>query len=138
MTYPSGPWEVLGADAFHFNNKNYLCIVDYHNKFPVIKRMGAINGESNHHYKDNICRILDTMKNDVRCWHQLCFRQIQEILQEAQHQANSHQHIITKVMGSWKPALNSVNANLKNVPTLVGKFTWHYCKSILPHWDKVC
>ena len=31
------PWEVFGADVFHFNNKNYLCIVDYHSKFPVVK-----------------------------------------------------------------------------------------------------
>ena len=32
-------WEVLGADTFHFNNKNYLCIADYHNMFPVVKRL---------------------------------------------------------------------------------------------------
>ena len=32
---PLRPWEVLGMDIFHFNNKNYLCIVDYHSKFPV-------------------------------------------------------------------------------------------------------
>ena len=24
---PLRPWEVLGANVFHFNNKNYLCIV---------------------------------------------------------------------------------------------------------------
>ena len=23
------PWEVLGADVFQHNNKNYLCVVDY-------------------------------------------------------------------------------------------------------------
>ena len=34
---PMRSWEVLCADVFHFNNKNYLCIVDYHSKFPVIK-----------------------------------------------------------------------------------------------------
>ena len=34
---PLRPWEVLGADVFHFNNKKYLCIVDYHSKFPIIK-----------------------------------------------------------------------------------------------------
>ena len=32
---PLRPWEVLGADVFYLNNKNYLCIIDYHNKFPV-------------------------------------------------------------------------------------------------------
>ena len=36
---PLRPWKVISADVFHFNNKNYLCIVDYHSKFPVIKRL---------------------------------------------------------------------------------------------------
>ena len=40
------PWEVLGADVFQLNNKNYLCIVDYHSKFPVIKRREGLSAES--------------------------------------------------------------------------------------------
>ena len=40
------PWEVISADVFHFNNKNYLCIVDYHSKFPVIKRLERLSAES--------------------------------------------------------------------------------------------
>ena len=40
---PLRPWEVIGADVFHFNNKNYLCIVDYHSKFPVIKRLERLS-----------------------------------------------------------------------------------------------
>ena len=43
---PLRPWEVIGADVFHFNNKNYLCIVDYHSKFPVIKRLERFSVES--------------------------------------------------------------------------------------------
>ena len=43
---PLRPWEVLGADVFHFNNKNYLCIVDYHSKFPVVKRMEGLSTEN--------------------------------------------------------------------------------------------
>ena len=43
---PLRPWKVLGADVFHFNNKNYLCIVDYHSKFPVIKKMEELSTES--------------------------------------------------------------------------------------------
>ena len=43
---PLRPWEVIGADVFHFNNKNYLCIVDYHSKFPVIKRLERLSVES--------------------------------------------------------------------------------------------
>ena len=40
-----GPWEVLGVDVFQLNNKNYLCVVDYHSKFLVIKRMEGLSAE---------------------------------------------------------------------------------------------
>ena len=43
---PLRPWEVLGADVFHFNNKNYVCIIDYHSKFPLIKRMEGLSTDS--------------------------------------------------------------------------------------------
>ena len=62
------PWEVLGADVFHFNNKNYLCIIDDHSKFLFIKRMEGPSTD-NHHNKDHICRIWDTTKNNARHWH---------------------------------------------------------------------
>ena len=39
------PWEVLGIDIFQLNKK-YLCIVDYHSKFPVIKRMEGLSAEN--------------------------------------------------------------------------------------------
>ena len=44
---PLRPWEVISADVFHFNNKNYLCIVDCHNKFLVIKRMTLLFSKRN-------------------------------------------------------------------------------------------
>ena len=31
---------------FLFNNKNYLCIIDYHSKFPVVKRMKGLSAEN--------------------------------------------------------------------------------------------
>ena len=40
------PWEVLGVDIFHLNNKNHLCTIDCHSKFPIIKRMGGLSTES--------------------------------------------------------------------------------------------
>ena len=43
---PLRPWEVIGADVFHFNIKNYLCIVDYNSKFLVIKRLEGLSAES--------------------------------------------------------------------------------------------
>ena len=33
---PGSPWESIRADIFTINNKDYLCIVDYHCKFLVI------------------------------------------------------------------------------------------------------
>ena len=43
---PLRPWEVLGVDIFQLNNKNYLCIVDYHSKFLVIKKMEGLSAEN--------------------------------------------------------------------------------------------
>ena len=42
---PLRPWEVVSADIFHFNNKNYLCIVDYNSKFSVIKKLEGFSAE---------------------------------------------------------------------------------------------
>ena len=36
---PGKPREVIGVDMFSLHNKNYLCIVDYHSKFPVLKKL---------------------------------------------------------------------------------------------------
>ena len=43
---PLKPLKVIGADMFQLNNKNYLCIFDYHSKFPVIKRMEGLSAAS--------------------------------------------------------------------------------------------
>ena len=34
---PTRPWEKLGSDIFQFNDANYLIIVDYYSRFPVIR-----------------------------------------------------------------------------------------------------
>ena len=43
---PVRPWDITGADMFTLNNKHYLCIVDYHSKFPIIKKAEDISAES--------------------------------------------------------------------------------------------
>ena len=43
---PMKPWDVIGADMFQLNNKNYICLVDYHSTFPVIKRMNRLSADS--------------------------------------------------------------------------------------------
>ena len=34
---PTRPWEKLGSDIFQFNGANYLIIVDYYSRFPIIR-----------------------------------------------------------------------------------------------------
>ena len=33
------PWTKLATDIFHFQGTNYLIIVDYTSKFPVVKQL---------------------------------------------------------------------------------------------------
>ena len=40
------PLEIVGGDIFTIHNKNYLCIIDYHSKFPVIKKMEDVSADS--------------------------------------------------------------------------------------------
>ena len=42
---PLRPWEVVRADVFHFNNINYLCVVDYNSKFPIVKKLQGLSME---------------------------------------------------------------------------------------------
>ena len=39
---PDQPWEVVGTDLFHFGNCEYLIIVDYYSKFPIIRKMPGV------------------------------------------------------------------------------------------------
>ena len=53
---PLHPWEVISTDVFCFNNKNYLCVIDYNSKFPVIKKLEGLSAESLiTNNKNNIC-----------------------------------------------------------------------------------
>ena len=40
------PWDVIGEDMFTLNNKHYLCMVDYHSKFPIIKKTEDLSADS--------------------------------------------------------------------------------------------
>ena len=40
------PWDITGADIFQLNKRNYMCIVDYHSKFPVVKGMDRLTADS--------------------------------------------------------------------------------------------
>ena len=43
---PCKKWKVIGADMFTFDNKNYLCIVDYHTKFLIVKKAEDMSPDS--------------------------------------------------------------------------------------------
>ena len=43
---PVRPWDIIGTDMFTLNNKHYLCIVDYHSKFPIIKKTEDLSANS--------------------------------------------------------------------------------------------
>ena len=43
---PGKPLEVIGVDMFTLNNKNYLSILDYHSKCPILKRSEDMSAES--------------------------------------------------------------------------------------------
>ena len=135
---PLRPWEVLAADVFHFNNKNYLCIVDYHSKFPVLKRMEGLSTESPITTTKVIFAeygiphkiMSDPGTNFVpHKFRKFCSRLNIEhtVLSAYHHQSN----------GQVKACIKFIKCTLKNVLTLVGTFTWQYYKSALPHWDKV-
>ena len=52
----------------------------------------------------------------------------QAVLSAYHHQSN----------GQVKACIKLIKHALKNVPTPVGMFTWHYYKSVLAHWGKAC
>ena len=39
-------WDVISADIFTLDNKQYLCIVDYHRKFPIVKNTKDLSADS--------------------------------------------------------------------------------------------
>ena len=45
MRYQAGCWNLLKLRFFSINNKHYLCTVDYHNMFPVIKQDEGLSAD---------------------------------------------------------------------------------------------
>ena len=100
---------MLGADVFHFNNKNYLCIVDYHSKFPVVKRLEGLSAES-------LITTIKVIFTEYGIPHKLMsdtgMNFISDKFQKfcnsiSVEQAVSSVHTTTKVMGRSKHVLSS-------------------------------
>ena len=132
------PLEVLGMDIFHLNNKNYLYIVDYHSKFPVIKRMDRFSAES----------LIATIKVIIAEYSILCrlmsdagtnfvsekFRSFCRSLNIEQARASLYHHQSNRQI---KDCIKFIKCTTKNAQTLVVTFTWCYYKSELHCWGKV-
>ena len=39
-------WESVGADIFTIHNRQYVCIVDYHNKFSILKQVEGFSADN--------------------------------------------------------------------------------------------
>ena len=66
---PRGPWIKLGVDLFEHNKKQYLLVVDYFSKFPIIRKLhslstGAVIRELKEIFGEN--GIPDTLITDGR------------------------------------------------------------------------
>ena len=126
---PHRPWEVLGADVFHFNNKNYLCIVDYHSKCPVVKRTDNLIATAKVIFAEY--GIPQKLMSDAGT--NFVSDKFRKFCRSSTLSRQCCQHITIKVMGRLKPALNSLNIHLKHTLIPVGTSPWCYYKSILPH-----
>ena len=46
MKFQGNNGKYIGSDKFTLHTRNYLCIVNYHSKFPVIKKMEDSSADS--------------------------------------------------------------------------------------------
>ena len=105
---PGKPLEVVGADMFNVHNKNYLCIVDYHSKFPIIKKTEDLAADSLilsckiifSEYDLPRIMISDTCGNFLsETFEKFCRKQTKTM--------QYHHHTTAKAMASWKHASNA-------------------------------
>ena len=132
------PWEVIGVDVFQLNNKNYLCVVDYHSNFSVIKRMEGLSAES----------LIATVKiifAEYGIPHRLMldagsnfisekFRSFCNSLNIEQAVSSSYHY---QSNGQVEACIKFIKHTIKNADTPVVIYTWHCCKLEPQHLGKV-
>ena len=106
---------------FHYNNKNYLCIVDYSSKFPIVKRLEGMSAEN----LTNAVKIIfveygipqkiisDAGTNFVSDRFQKFYKAIN--VEQATSSAYHHQS-----NGQVEACIKFIKQTFKNVPNLVG------------------
>ena len=45
LEIPSNPWGIIGPDMFYCIKGNIFALVDYHSKFPVIKKTESLTSD---------------------------------------------------------------------------------------------
>ena len=118
---PLCPWEVVGTDIFHFNNKNHLCIIDYNSKFLVVKKLEGLSAESLITTTNIIFAkygILQKIISDASTnfvsdrFHQFCKSiNIEQAILSAYHHQNN---------GQVKACIKFIKCTFKNVPMQAG------------------
>ena len=90
---PAKPWEIVGTDMFTLHNKNYLCIVNYHIKFPGIKKIEIlISKPLNTNIKSHVIRLWFTKENSGAIFISNKFKTICRSLNKEQTFLSSYHH----------------------------------------------
>ena len=136
---PIRPWEVLSTDIFHFNNKNYLCIVDYHSKFPVVKRLEGLSAE-------NLITTIKVIFAAYGILHKLMsgagknfvsdkFQKFCSSINVEQVVSSAYHH---QTISRVEACIQFIKQTFKNEPTWVGTSIWPSCKFLQLQWAKAC
>ena len=76
---PTIPWEKLGSDILRFNGANYVFIVDYYSRFPIIRPL-ANKFQSLNQF---IIWVRLTLSTNCRFWEPICQRHVKKKSQES-------------------------------------------------------
>ena len=80
------PWEVIGADMFTLNNKHNLCIIDYHSKFPIIKKTEEdLSGGSFQIKFKTYCKSLNIQQEFSSSYHHQSNGQVEACIKLVKH-----------------------------------------------------
>ena len=62
---PPLPWWKIGSDIFHCNNKDYLIIVDYFSKFPIVAELSSLSSKQVAKVFKSTCALFGAPKEIV-------------------------------------------------------------------------
>ena len=60
---PKHPWQVVGTDIFHWNNHNFLVVVDYYRCYFEIAKLQSMKTVCSHPHEKDIRTIRNSRRN---------------------------------------------------------------------------